>query len=247
MFKSEPMSNTSALSATNAPYIEVNNLNLTIAGNQLLHDISVRSFTPGVTMVMGPNGAGKSLFLRCLHGLLIPTSGSIRLLNKPHEATTASQSMVFQKAVLLRRNVIKNLEFAAPNGTPTTEITGLLEKVHLNGKELQPARLLSGGEQQRLALARSLLTKPRLLLLDEPTASLDPASVLIIERLISEATEQGVKCIFISHDLGQAKRLGADIIFLHQGRLAEHTDAETFFTSPQSREAKAYLNGEIVL
>ena len=241
------MSNTSALSARNAPYIEVNNLNLTIGGNQLLHDISVTSFNPGVTMVMGPNGAGKSLFLRCLHGLLIPTNGSIRLLNKPHEATAASQSMVFQKAVLLRRNVSKNLEFAAPNGTPPTEITELLAKVHLNGKELQPARLLSGGEQQRLALARSLLTKPRLLLLDEPTASLDPASVLIIERLISEATEQGVKCIFISHDLGQAKRLGADIIFLHQGRLAEHTDTETFFTSPQSREAKAYLNGEIVL
>jgi len=249
MFKSDPMSNNSVQQSTAVPVplIEVDKLNLKIGDNHLLRDISVTSYTPGVTMVMGPNGAGKSLLLRCLHGLFTPTSGSIRLLNKPHEATTAFQSMVFQKAVLLRRNVIKNLEFAAPNGTPTAEITELLAKVHLNGKELQPARLLSGGEQQRLALARSLLTKPRLLLLDEPTASLDPASVLIIERLISEATEQGVKCIFISHDLGQAKRLGADIIFLHQGRLAEHTDTETFLTSPQSREAKAYLNGEIVL
>jgi len=229
------------------PFIEVNHLNLNINGHQLLQDISLVSDTPGVTMVMGPNGAGKSLFLRCLHGLLAPTSGSIRLLNQELEATRSSQSMVFQKPVLLRRNVIKNLEFAAPTGISNSFIRQLLEKVHLSGKELQPARLLSGGEQQRLALARSLLTRPRLLLLDEPTASLDPASVLIIERLISQATADGVKCIFISHDLGQAKRLGADVIFLHQGRLTEHTDADTFFTAPQSREAKAYLNGELVL
>lgn len=249
MFKSDPMSNISVQQSTAAPVplIEVDQLNLKIGDSHLLHDISVTSYAPGVTMVMGPNGAGKSLLLRCLHGLLSPTSGSIRLLNKAHQSTIADQSMVFQKPVLLRRNVMNNLEFAAPSGTSTTEIAELLEKVHLSGKQMQPARLLSGGEQQRLALARALLTKPRILFLDEPTASLDPASVLIIERLISEATTQGVKCIFISHDLGQARRLGADIIFLHQGRLAEHTDAQTFFISPQSREAKAYLNGEIVL
>ena len=229
------------------PMIEINHLNLAINGLTLLHDISVSTSTPGVTMVMGANGAGKSLLLRCLHGLLEPTSGSIRLLNKAHHATREHQAMVFQKAVLLRRNVIKNLQFAAPEGISDDQITEMLHSVHLGGKEKQPARLLSGGEQQRLALARALLAKPKILFLDEPTASLDPASVLIIEKLIQQSTANGVKCIFISHDIGQAKRLADDIIFLHSGQLAEHTDAETFFTKPQSREAQAYLNGEIVL
>ena len=205
MFKSDPMSNISVQQSTAAPVplIEVDQLNLKIGDSHLLHDISVTSYAPGVTMVMGPNGAGKSLLLRCLHGLLSPTSGSIRLLNKAHQSTIADQSMVFQKPVLLRRNVMNNLEFAAPSGTSTTEIAELLEKVHLSGKQMQPARLLSGGEQQRLALARSLLTKPRLLLLDEPTASLDPESQLATMDVFRGLAQEGHGVIASIHDLGQ--------------------------------------------
>ncbi len=229
------------------PAIEVNGLHLALSGETLLKDISVTSYTQGVTMVMGANGAGKSLFLRCLHGLLNPTSGTIRLNGESLTESRSAQAMVFQKATLLRRTVLQNLQFAAPAGTTMSDIRSVLEKVHLAAKEKNPARMLSGGEQQRLALARALLTRPRVLLLDEPTASLDPASVLIIEGLINNAKLEGVKSIFVSHDIGQAKRLASDIIFLHQGRITEHTDAETFFTSPQSKEAKAYLAGEIVL
>jgi len=155
--------------------------------------------------------------------------------------------MVFQKPVLLRRTVMDNLTFAAPKTTPPEVLHDMLERVNLSGKDQQPARVLSGGEQQRLALARALLTQPKILFLDEPTASLDPASVLIIERLIQEATADGVKSIVISHDIGQAKRLADDVLFLHQGRVTEHTSAATFFTQPLTCQAQAYLAGDVVL
>ena len=227
--------------------LEIVGLSLKLGGSDLLHEICLTSHTTGVTMVLGPNGAGKSLLLKCLHGLLKPSQGSFSLASQPDQEKAPRQAMVFQKPCLLRRSVLENIEFVAPKWTSRTEILELLQKVHLQGREKQPARLLSGGEQQRLALARALITKPEILFLDEPTASLDPASVLIIEKLIKNAAENGVKSIFVSHDLGQAKRLGSDIIFLHQGRLVEYADASAFFASPQSRQAKAYLNGEIVL
>lgn len=227
--------------------IEIINLSLKLGGSELLHGICLTSYSSGVTMVLGPNGAGKSLLLKCLHGLIKPSQGSFSLLSGPPKGATSRQAMVFQKPCLLRRSVIKNMEFVSPERTTVAEISELLRQVHLQGKEKQPARLLSGGEQQRLALARALITKPSILFLDEPTASLDPASVLIIENLIRNASRNGVKLVFVSHDLGQAKRLGSDIIFLHQGRLVEHAEASSFFKSPQSEEARAYLNGEIVL
>lgn len=228
--------------------VEIEHLTLTLGGRTLLDNMNLVTRAMGTTMVMGPNGAGKSLLLRCMHGLLKPNQGQIKLLGQPAHALQADQAMVFQKAVLLRRTARANLLFAAKaQAVSQSEIDHILERVHLIDKADQPARLLSGGEQQRLALARALLTRPRILFLDEPTASLDPASVLIIEKLIQEANASGVKTLFISHDIGQAKRLASDVMFVHRGQIAEHTDAETFFTNPQSRAAKAYLNGELVL
>jgi tungstate transport system ATP-binding protein len=203
--------------------IETMSLGLNIRGSTLLNNISLQVSTSSVTMILGPNGAGKSLLIKCLHGLIEPTKGRFEIaLHRCSDPVP--QAMVFQKPVLLRRSVMENLQFAD-----------------------QPATQLSGGEQQRLSLARALITQPKLLFLDEPTASLDPASVLIIEQLINQASQQGVKSVFISHDIGQAKRLASDVIFLNRGQVTEHTDAATFFTNPQSREAKAYLDGEIVL
>ena len=153
--------------------------------------------------------------------------------------------MVFQTPVLLRRSVSANLQFAAPRGTNAVTINNALSTAHLADKKDLPARLLSGGEQQRLALVRALLRKPKLLVLDEPTASLDPASIQIIEGLIQHFTEHGGKTIFVSHDIGQAKRLGSEIIFIHKGRVVEHSNADRFFKNPKSKEAKAYLNGQL--
>ena len=224
--------------------IEAEELCLSIRNNHLLHKVSFALNTNGVTMVLGPNGAGKSLLLKCIHGLLYPTEGSITFTGSN---LNPKQAMVFQKPVLLRRSVLENMRFASQNHDAYSEIEKALKAVQLLNKKEHPATQLSDGEQQRLALARALIKKPDLLLLDEPTASLDPASVLIIEELIHQASEQGIKIIFISHDLGQAKRLAADVLFLNRGQMIEHSEATTFFTTPRSGEAKAFLNGEIVL
>ena len=229
------------------PLIEVTNLCLRLNNTDLLNSISVSSKTRGVTMVMGPNGAGKSLFLKCLHGLIQPTFGLIKVCGEHVQGPSNDQAMVFQKPVLLRRSVLENLAFAAPQGADLGAINNALATAHLGDKRDLPARLLSGGEQQRLAVVRALLRNPKLLVLDEPTASLDPASVQIIEGLIRDFTELGGKTIFISHDLGQAKRLGSEIIFLHKGRVVEHSDADLFFRNPTSKEAKAYLNGQLII
>jgi len=110
-----------------------------------------------------------------------------------------------------------------------------------------PARTLSGGEQQRLCLARALSLEPEVLFLDEPTASLDPASTLHIERRLIEAQRDGIKIIVVTHDVGQARRLAQDIIFLHHGRVIEHGTAKEFFDHPQSEAARAFVAGGLVL
>lgn len=228
------------------PSLTTKKLGLRLNGKQLLADINVHIETPGVTMIMGPNGAGKSLFIQTLHGLIPPTDGEILIQDLPHESSLITQAMVFQKPVLLRRSCEENLSFAAPLATKA-EIEDGLRAVQLSAKAKDPARRLSGGEQQRLALARALLTQPQVLFLDEPTASLDPASVQIIEQLIQGVTARGVKVLFISHDIGQSKRLASDVLFIHHGRMSEHTDAPTFFTNPASAPAQQYLAGELVL
>ncbi len=228
--------------------LEVRGLILEIAGKRLVDGIDLTLGNDGITMVMGPNGAGKSLLLRMLHGLIEPTAGEI--LWGGHPLTTEvrrRQALVFQKPVLLRRSVAANVDFVLRGKGIPARREALLEYVGLGGHAGQPARLLSGGEQQRLALARALATDPQVLLLDEPTASLDPASVLKIEEIVRGVAAEGKRIIFITHDLGQAKRLADDVVFLADGRLAEHGSARTFFGAPASEAARAYLAGRLVV
>jgi len=230
--------------------LAVNVLTLDVGGKRLIDGIGLTLDAQAVTMLIGPNGAGKSLLLRMLHGLIEPTSGTIRWNGEPmNGALRQRQSMVFQRPVLLRRSVAANIDFVLrlKKGATRERRDAILDHVGLLDHAGQPARLLSGGEQQRLALARALVIEPEVLFLDEPTASLDPASVLMIERIVLDAHRRGTKIIFISHDLGQARRLGDEIVFLHRGRLSEHTPAGRFFSSPSSEAAKAYLEGRIVL
>ena len=201
----------------------------------------------GCTVVMGPNGAGKSLLLKVLHGLETPGAGRIDWNGQaPGPAVTRRQAMVFQAPVLLRRSVAANLDFVLPRHAQARR-DDLLAHVGLSDKAATPARRLSGGEQQRLALARALATEPEILFLDEPTASLDPASVLAIEQIVTRAHQNGTRIIFVTHDIGQAKRLADEVVFLHRGQLAEHTPAEQFFSAPTSPAAEAYLDGRILL
>lgn len=228
--------------------LRVRDLTLRYANETVLDGLALDLGATGCTLILGPNGSGKSLLLKLLHGLMQPTSGEISWGgHAPHEVTVR-QALVFQKPVLLRRSVRGNIDFVLKaRGKDRSRRAALLEHVGLSHKAAQPARLLSGGEAQRLALARALATDPEVLFLDEPTASLDPASVLAIERIVLGARDRGVRIIFVTHDVGQARRMADDVVFLHRGRVTEHSTAARFFPEPQSAQARDYLNGRIVV
>ncbi len=215
----------------------VDGIDLTISGGSL-------------TVLMGPNGAGKSLLLRLLHGMLTPTAGQVLWAGQRlSDELRMRQAMVFQRPVLLRRSVAANIRFVLnlrrdAGLRPPEEI---LREVGLASQADQPARLLSGGEQQRLSLARALALEPEVLFLDEPTASLDPASTAAIEGIVKKAHARSTKIVFVTHDIGQARRLADDVVFLDGGRLAEHTPADQFFENPASEAARDYLAGRLVL
>jgi len=217
-------------------------------GIPLIKDMNL-SFDAGPrTVIIGPNGAGKSLFLRLCHGLIKPTEGRV-VWGAPK--ASMRQAMVFQRPVMLRRSVTANIDYAlALHKTPVAQradiIADVLNKTGLSRLADADARLLSGGEQQRLALARAWALQPEVLFLDEPTASLDPSATYQIEELVTAIHAQGTKIIMTSHDLGQAQRMGDEVLFLHRGRLLEKAPAQQFFTAPKNDLAQAFVKGELL-
>ena len=204
------------------------------------------------TVVLGPNGAGKSLLLRLCHGLLSPTSGRIDWAGMRPQAAREYQAMVFQRPVLLRRSVAANISYvlsvkAVPRHLRPQCLADALELAGLTEFAGRPARVLSGGEQQRLAIARAWAVRPQVLLLDEPTSNLDPATTAAVESLIQAVHRAGTKVIMTTHDLGQAQRIADEVFFLHQGRLLERAPVDTFFGSPSDPVAAAYLDGRLPL
>lgn len=229
--------------------IVVKNLSLEINKKILLNNLTCELTAHGITVIMGPNGAGKSLFVRCLHGLTKLTNGGILYGNLPvGAATRGRQSMVFQSPKLLRRSVIENLRFVANlNKKNNQNLLELLKKTELSLLKDQHVSTLSGGEKQRLSLARALVSNPEILFLDEATSSLDPRSVSIIEDLMEEIKLKNVKIILITHDVNQAKRIADDIIFMNNGEIRETRLANDFFADPHSQEAKAFLKGDLII
>lgn len=221
----------------------------TRTGSPLLQDLNCAIKPDGTTAIMGPNGAGKTVFLRCLAGLLAPSSGNIKWFGK-NSFEKNEVAIVFQKPTLLRRSVKANLVHALKtykkDHSPEI-IKDLLDKASLNDLAERPARVLSGGEQQRLSLVRALAAAPKILLLDEPTASLDPQATIQIESLIKQAEASGIKIIIISHDKGQVKRLAKNTLFIKSGKLLEDTPTAKFLTNPKTKDAAAYLAGEILV
>lgn len=232
------------------PLAQARGLTLELGGERLIDGVDLTLERDTLTVVMGPNGAGKSLLLRLLHGMIAPTAGDVMWEGRPlDEAMRRRQAMVFQKPVLLRRSVAANIDFVLKlrRGSARRRCEDILDAVGLRERARQPARLLSGGEQQRLAMARALALEPRVLFLDEPSASLDPASTAAIEAIARSAGDRGTKIIFVTHDVGQARRLADDVVFIHRGRVLEHTPAMQFFVQPVSRQARDYVAGKIVL
>lgn len=201
------------------------------------------------TAIMGPNGSGKTSLLRLIMGLARPTSGDVSLA-KAENGLPLRRAIVFQKPVMLRRTAASNIAFAcAAAGRPSeaADVERLLRQVGLSALADRPARRLSGGEQQRLALARALALEPQLLLLDEPTASLDPAQTKAVEEIIAGVAASGVKVVIATHARGQAKRLAAEVVFLVRGRALEQTPIAEFFTRARTEEARRFLAGDLVI
>jgi tungstate transport system ATP-binding protein len=203
------------------------------------------------TVLIGPNGSGKTTFLRAAMGLIPVTRGRITWGGR-EAASPQRLAFVFQRPVMLRRNTGDNVGYAlaaagVPRGQHASRIAELLMLVGLTGLERRPARRLSGGEQQRLALARALARDPAVLFLDEPTASLDPHATKAIEDIVRAVTARGVKVVMATHDLGQAKRLAGDVVLLHRGRLIENGPASEFFANPRTQEARTFIAGELLV
>ena len=219
-------------------------------GRRIIDGVSLTLDAGARTLIVGPNGAGKSVLLRLCHGLLQPTSGTISWNTPELPGEARRQAMVFQRPVLLRRSTLANLTHAlavarVPRSRREPLAREALRKVGLEALAAHPARVLSGGEQQRVALARAWALHPEVLFLDEPTANLDPGAAHEIERVIVAMQAAGSKIVMVTHNLGQAKRLGDEILFLHQGRVVERASSDQFFKRPASMEAAQFLEGEL--
>ncbi|MGZ9006354.1 MAG: ABC transporter ATP-binding protein, partial [Burkholderiales bacterium] len=219
-----------------------------VDGRRILDRIGVEIGAGPRTVILGSNGAGKSVLMRVCHGLLKPSTGTV--VWRTRNGGGRRQAMVFQRPVMLRRSAVANVRYGlrlAGFSRRESELRAydVLEAVGLEQQARQPARKLSGGEQQRLALARAWALGPEVLFLDEPTANLDPRATREVESIIMAIHATGTKIVMTTHNLGQAKRLGDEILFLSEGRLVERTPVQRFFTEPQSAEAAAFIRAEL--
>jgi tungstate transport system ATP-binding protein len=219
-------------------------------GRRIIEGISAEIGAGPATIILGANGAGKSVLMRLMHGLLRPTSGSVAWREPGAERVRRGQAMVFQRPVLLRRSALDNILYAlelarVPAIERERQASDALREVGLLEVARRPARVLSGGEQQRLALARAWALHPEVLFLDEPTANLDPGATREIENVIKAFDAAGTKIVMSTHNLGQARRIGDEVLFIHEGRLAERAPVTQFFSQPASAEAAAFLKGEL--
>lgn len=201
------------------------------------------------TVVIGPNGAGKSTLLQVLHGLLSPNAGTVHATAPDGGETGVRLALVFQRPVMLRRSVQANVEHAlrvaaVPAAERVRRAREALADVGLAHAAGRPARRLSGGEQQRLAIARAQALEPECLLLDEPTSSLDPASGAAIERHLLALSARGCGLVMSTHDLAQARRIAEQIVLLHRGRIVEAGAAGDFFAGPRTEAGRRFLAGD---
>lgn len=234
--------------------LRVSGLTFEAGGRRLIDDISFDLAAGPRTVMLGPNGAGKSLTLRLCHGLMRPTAGVVHWSGVDSRErlgqVRAAQAMVFQRPVMLRRSAAANVDYAlkcrhVERGERRRKVAEALEQTGLSALAATSARVLSAGEQQRLALARAWVLTPEVLFLDEPTANLDPAATRAVEDIVAAIGARGTKIVLTTHDLGQARRLAEEVLFLDRGRLLEHVAADEFFAGPATPQARAFIRGEL--
>lgn len=227
------------------PNINITNLSYSINGKSLLNKISLDISGNGITVILGANGAGKTIFLKLLSGLINSDNGEIKTNSK--DFSFRNSAMVFQEPIILRRSVLSNILFVIEKIQPHQKIMAseLMDTLGLSGKDNQNAQTLSAGEKQRLSLARALITQPKILLLDEPTANIEPTSTIYIEKVLKRKSSSGTKIFFVTHDINQAKRLANDIIYLEKSVVKEYTKGSRFFKKPTTLSAQKYISGII--
>ena len=229
--------------------LRLTNVSVRRRGRVILGPVDLRLDAPGMTMIIGPNGSGKTTLLRVMHGVERLSQGTATWALPTKEAR-ARQAYVFQSPVMLRRSVADNLRYplqltGAPKAHIESQMRHWADKTGLGALLETAATRLSGGERQKLALARGLIREPDVLFLDEPCANLDRHATRDIETLLFEAAETGTRIIMATHDMGQAKRLATDVIFVVDGQILETGTKEQMFDAPRTPELRAFLNGEI--
>ncbi len=217
----------------------------------ILDRVSLALAAGAPTVLVGPNGAGKTTLIRLAMGLLAPTAGHVTWGGRENVAPV-HRAIVFQRPAMLRRSAAGNIHYAlsaagVPRAARRARVAELLALVGLPGLGERPARRLSGGEQQRLALARALAKEPQVLFLDEPTASLDPAATKAVEDVIRSVAVRGIKVVMSTHDLGEARRLAGEIVLMHRGRVIESSAADAFFSAPRTQEARRFVAGDLLV
>lgn len=246
-------SNLHAAAGGAAPLLSLHAVSLCAGGRRLLDSIDFELGPSGICALVGPNGAGKTLLLRTSHGLLAPDAGEVRYEGRclpEGDLAFEGQALMFQHASIFRGSVLDNL-LVVPDpargggGARRERAAAMLARVGLAALSAAPALRLSGGERQRLALARAWLTEPRLMLLDEPTASLDPSATEQVEQLIRDVAASGCRVLMTSHNLGQVARIADEVAFIHRGRLLERQPTASFFAAPRTVEARRFLQGAL--
>lgn len=230
--------------------VSLSNVQVKRRGKAILGPINLDLEATGFTIVLGPNGAGKTTFLKVLHGVERVSDGIVQWSVPDVEARQA-QAYVFQSPIMLRRSMRENLAYPLrllklDKAEIAKRVADWAQRIGLEEALDRPAPRLSGGERQKLALARALIRNPKVLFLDEPCANLDGRSTREIEALLLDASHTGTRVIMTTHDLGQARRLASDVVFLLNGALHEQGPASDFFVAPQTPEARSFLNGDIV-
>lgn len=219
-------------------------------GRRILGPVSLTLGGPGITIVMGPNGSGKTSLLRVMHGLDRVSRGQVTWQRDAAEVR-ARQAFVFQTPILMRRRVVDCIAYplrldGVGRGTARARAAVLAAMVGLADALDKPSLVLSGGEKQKLALARALIRGPEVLFLDEPCANLDGRSTRDIEAILTRARDSGTRIVMSTHDIGQARRLADEVLFLHHGLLCDSALSIEFFETPRPTEAAAYLKGELL-
>ncbi|WP_322894200.1 MULTISPECIES: ATP-binding cassette domain-containing protein [unclassified Yoonia] len=219
-------------------------------GKRLLGPVTLALKGSGISVLIGPNGSGKTTLLRVMHGIERVSAGRKAWAVSDADAH-AAQSFVFQTPIMMRRNVRDNIAYplvlrGMRRAEARAAADGWAARVGLGAALLRPATVLSGGEKQKLALARALVTAPQVLFLDEPCANLDGHATQEIEAILLAARDAGTRIVMSTHDLGQARRLADEVLFLHDGKLVEMLPAAAFFAGPASAQATAFLNGDLV-